>query len=76
MSDLAKRLREVAHTCDEYGVHSEIELEAADRIAELEAALQKIADRTKRAHPQSETGAIHQIAITALTHNTQENING
>ena len=41
MSDLVKRLREVAHTCDEYGVHSEIELEAADRIAELEAELKK-----------------------------------
>ena len=40
MSDnLVKRLRNVAHTYDEYGVHSEIELEAADRIAELEAVL-------------------------------------
>lgn len=41
MSDLVKRLREAAHTYDEYGVHSEIELEAADRIEELEEALQK-----------------------------------
>lgn len=47
----------------------------ATRITELEAALQKIADRTKRAHPQAQEGEIHQIAITALTNNTQENIN-
>lgn len=46
------------------------------RIAELEAALHKIADHTKRAHPQAQEGEIHQIAITALTNNTQENING
>ena len=48
----------------------------ADRIAELEAALHKIADRTKRAHPQAQEGEIHQIAITALTNNTQEKISG
>lgn len=48
----------------------------AARIAKLEAALHKIADRTKRAHPQAQEGEIHQIAITALTNNTQENING
>ena len=47
-----------------------------EEIKKLESALQKIAYRTKRAHPQSETGEIHQIAITALTNNTQENING
>ena len=48
----------------------------AARIAELEAALHKIADRTKRAHPQAQEGEIHHIAITVLTNNTQENING
>ncbi len=46
------------------------------RIVKLEAALHKIADRTKRAHPQTQEGEIHQIAITALTNNTQEKING
>ena len=42
MSDLVKRLRDVAHTYDEYGVHSEIELEAAARIAQLEAKLDQL----------------------------------
>lgn len=51
-------------------------IDAANRITELEAALHKIADRTKRAHPQAQEGEIHHIAITALTNNTQENING
>ena len=51
-----------------------IEAQAA-RIADLEAALRKIADHTKRAHPQAQEGEIHQIAITVLTNNTQENIN-
>jgi len=36
MGDLVKRLRDVAHTYDEYGVHSELELEAAARIERLE----------------------------------------
>lgn len=49
----------------------ETEAQAA-RIAELETALHKIADRTKRAHPQTQEGEIHQIAITALTNNTGE----
>ena len=42
MSDnLVKRLRNVAHTYDEYGVHSEIELEAAKEIEKLRSALEK-----------------------------------
>jgi hypothetical protein len=40
MSDIVERLRSVAHTYDEHGVHSEIELEAADEIEKLRAALQ------------------------------------
>lgn len=39
MSDIVERLRGVAHTYDEYGVHSEIELEAAKEIEKLRAAL-------------------------------------
>ena len=35
MSDIVDRLRNVAHTHDEYGVHSEIELEAAKEIERL-----------------------------------------
>ena len=41
--DLVKRLRETSGKYDEYCWHSDIELEAADRIEELEAALRKIA---------------------------------
>jgi hypothetical protein len=40
MSDIVERLRGVAHTYDEYGMHSEIELEAANEIEKLRAALQ------------------------------------
>ena len=36
MSDIVKRLRDVARTYDKYGVHFEIELEAAARIERLE----------------------------------------
>lgn len=57
------------------GQWREIESQAAC-IAKLEAALHKIADRTKRAHPQAQEGEIHHIAINALTNNIQENING
>ena len=35
MTDIVDRLRNVAHTHDEYGVHSEIELEAAKEIERL-----------------------------------------
>jgi hypothetical protein len=42
--DLVKRLRETSGKYDEYCWHSDIELEAADRIEELEAALREIAD--------------------------------
>ena len=41
--DLVARLRETSGKFDEYCWHSDIELEAADRIEELEAALRKIA---------------------------------
>ena len=41
--DLVARLRETSGKYDEYCWHSDIELEAADRIEELEAALRKIA---------------------------------
>jgi hypothetical protein len=44
MSDIVDRLRNVAHTHDEYGVHSEIELEAAKEIEILKAALKEAAD--------------------------------
>ena len=46
MSDIVERLRGVAHTYDEYGVHSEIELEAAQEIEKLRAALRSIAANT------------------------------
>ena len=39
MTDIVGRLRGVAHTYDEHGMHSEIELEAADEIEKLRAAL-------------------------------------
>ena len=41
--DLVARLRETSGKYDEYCWHSDIELEAADRIEKLEAALRKIA---------------------------------
>ena len=41
--DLVARLRETSGKFDEYCWHSDIELEAADRIEKLEAALRKIA---------------------------------
>ena len=42
--DLVKRLRETSGKYDEYCWHSDIELEAADRIEELEAVLLEIAN--------------------------------
>lgn len=39
MNDIVERLRGVAHTYDEHGMHSEIELEAADEIEKLQATL-------------------------------------
>ena len=35
MTDIIKRLVETAHTYDEAGVHSDLELEAAEEIAQL-----------------------------------------
>jgi hypothetical protein len=43
MSDIVERLRGVAHTYDEHGMHSEIELEAAAEIERLRAAVQDLA---------------------------------
>lgn len=43
MSDIVERLRGVAHTYDEYGVHSDTELEAATEIEKLRAALRPFA---------------------------------
>ena len=71
MSDLVKRLRDVAHTYDEYGVHSELELEAAARIERLERdfALAKlemmIADRN-RIHFQKELEKLQNDTAIAL----------
>lgn len=73
--DLVTPLRNAAYLAFEDGTNDyTTPALAAARIAKLEAALHKIADRTKRAHPQAQEGEIHQIAITALT-KTQENIN-
>jgi hypothetical protein len=44
MSDIVERLRGAAHTYDEQGVHSEIELEAAQEIEKLRAALRGVLD--------------------------------
>jgi hypothetical protein len=41
--DLVKRLRETSGKYDEYCWHSDIELEAADRIEQLERALLDVA---------------------------------
>jgi hypothetical protein len=48
MSDIVERLRWTAHTYDEYGYHSEIELEAADEIEKLRAAVQDLAKHVWR----------------------------
>lgn len=78
--DLVKRLRDPSlgspRWMDTMAEGADCIESQAARIAKLEAALHKIADRTKRAHPQAQEGEIHHIAITALTNNTQENING
>lgn len=44
--DLVKRLRDAANSggYDIYGLHCELELEAADRIEQLQAALDKCVD--------------------------------
>lgn len=53
MSDIVERLRSVAHTYDEYGVHSEIELAAANEIDRLRKHFamaeheMKVADRNR-----------------------------
>ena len=73
MSDLVKRLRDVAHTYDEYGVHSELELEAAARIERLERDFARaeeemnIADRN-RIHFQKELEQFMAIARDQAGH--------
>ena len=53
MSDIVERLRSVAHTHDEYGVHSEVELAAAKEIERLRKHFamaeheMKVADRNR-----------------------------
>jgi len=48
MSDIVERLRGVAHTYDEHGMHSEIELEAAAEIERLRAAMHDLAGHVWR----------------------------
>jgi hypothetical protein len=64
MSDIVERLRSAAHTYDEYGVHSEIELEAADEIEKLRAVLEKLARLGAEPHYGNSVGNI--IARAAL----------
>ena len=91
IKELVKRLRERSGQYDEYGWHSEIEIEAADaleaqskaiagleyearlfdealgnahaRIAELEAALERICDTD----PDDGTAWFHEVARAALS---------
>lgn len=46
--DVVKRLREASGTYDVEGVHSALELEAADEIERLRAALCKVNDHNRR----------------------------
>jgi hypothetical protein len=71
--DIVERLRSVAHTYDEHGVHSEIELEAANEIEKLrkerramQQALLAIKAHTQDAHPMSYMDQLCRIARTAL----------
>ena len=73
MSGIVERLRGVAHTYDEHGVHSDIELEAADEIEKLQAerramqgALLAIKAHTQDAHPMSYMDQLCRIARAAL----------
>jgi len=73
MSDIVERLRGVAHTYDEQGVHSEIELEAADEIEKLrkerramQQALLAIKAHTQDANPMSYMDQLCRIARAAL----------
>ena len=72
-SDIVERLRSVAHTYDEQGVHSEIELEAANEIEKLQeerramqGALRAIMAHTSGAHPMSYMADLWRIARAAL----------
>lgn len=63
--DLVMRLRVSTNYDDRSDAADLIESQAA-HIAELEAALQKIVDRTHRAHPMSYVGDYCSIAQAAL----------
>lgn len=72
--DLVKRLRETSGKYDEYCWHSDIELEAADRIEELEAALLKIhmiAEARSR-HAWDDHATYYRISTAALDGKTDD----
>lgn len=56
-SDIVERLRSVAHTYDEQGVHSEIELEAANEIEKLRAWVNKILQENRAMEKKIEKAA-------------------
>jgi hypothetical protein len=63
MTDIVERLRKTsAGGLDEYGVHCEIEAEAADEIEWLRAVLQEIADMR---YDNTSAATIAQTAIAA-----------
>jgi hypothetical protein len=64
--DLVKRLRERAGKYDEYDWHGDIELEAADHIEKLEAALRAIIDRAEFRMGHNVTDAVCALARKAL----------
>lgn len=67
MSDLVKRLRmDVEPSEGDMEAAADLIETQATRITELEAALQKIVDRTHRAHPMSYVGDYCSIAQAAL----------
>lgn len=72
--DLVKRLRETSGKYDEYCWHSDTELEAADRIEELEAALLKIhmiAEARSR-HAWDDHATYYRISTAALDGKTDD----
>ena len=56
--DLVKRLRETSGKYDEYCWHSDIELEAADRIEELEALVRQYRDAVEQIGHWIKTGEV------------------
>jgi len=53
---LVERLRAISGQYDEYGWHGEIELEAADEIERLRAALEMLYDKWENGDPCYEDG--------------------